>query len=95
MTEAGVTVRLPSALADVAGGRTLVVDPAPADVAALLDAVDAVNPALARRLRDETGTVRRFVNVYVDGDDIRHADGLSTPLRPGSEVHVIPSVAGG
>ena len=88
-------MRLPSALADVAGGRTLVVDPAPADVAALLDAVDAVNPALARRLRDETGTVRRFVNVYVDGDDIRHTDGLSTPLRAGSEVHVIPSVAGG
>ncbi len=92
---AGVTLRLPSALADLAGGRTLVVDPAPRDVAALLDAVDAVNPALARRIRDETGSVRRFVNVYVDGDDIRHADGTATPLRDGSEVHVIPSVAGG
>jgi len=92
---AGVTLRLPSALADVAGGRTLVVDPAPPDVAALLDAVDAVNPALARRIRDETGAVRRFVNVYVDGDDIRHADGTATPLHDGCEVHVIPSVAGG
>ena len=59
------------------------------------NAVDAVIAALARRIRDETGAVRRFVNVYVDGDDIRHADGTATPLRDGSEVHVIPSVAGG
>ena len=97
MTESsdGVTVLLPSALADVAGGRSLVVEPAPVDVGALLDAVDAVNPALARRIRDETGAVRRFINVYVDGDDIRHAQGTATPLRAGSQVHVIPSVAGG
>jgi len=91
----GVTLRLPSALADVAGGRSLVVDPAPADVAGLLDAVDALNPPLARRIRDETGALRRFVNVYVDGDDVRHLEGLATPVRPGSEVQVIPSVAGG
>ena len=91
----GVTLRLPSALADVAGERLLVIEPAPADVAALLDSVDAVNPALARRIRDETGAVRRFVNVYVDGDDVRHLEGLATPLRPGGVVHVIPSVAGG
>jgi sulfur-carrier protein len=91
----GVTLRLPSALADVAGGRSLVVEPAPADVGALLDEVEAVNPALARRIRDETGAVRRFVNVYVDGDDIRHVAGTATPLRAGAEVHVLPSVAGG
>ena len=94
-TSTGVTLRLPSALADVAGGRQLVIEPAPVDVGGLLDSVDAVNPALARRIRDETGAVRRFVNVYVDGDDVRHLDGLATPLRPGGVVHVIPSVAGG
>lgn len=91
----GVTVRLPSALADLAGGRSFSLSPAPADVAALLDEVEATNPALARRIRDETGAVRRFVNVYVDGDDIRHTQGTATPLRPGAEVHVLPSVAGG
>jgi molybdopterin converting factor small subunit len=93
--DAGVVVRIPSALADLAGGRSLSFTPAPADVASLLDAIGAERPALARRIRDETGALRRFVNVYVDGDDIRHVDGLATALRPGSEVHVLPSVAGG
>ena len=92
---AGVTLRLPSALSELAGGRSLVIDPPPADVTALLDAVEAVNPTLGRRIRDETGAIRRFVNVYVDGDDIRYRDGAATPLRAGSEVHVLPSVAGG
>ncbi len=93
--DAAVVVRIPSALVDLAGGRSLTFTPAPADVGALLDAIGAQQPALARRIRDETGALRRFVNVYVDGDDIRHLDGLATPLRPGSEVHVLPSVAGG
>ena len=89
------TVRLPSALADLAGSRTLTVAPAPRDVAALLDAVGARQPALVRRIRDETGALRRFVNVYVDGEDVRHLDGLATALPAGAEVHVLPSVAGG
>ena len=92
---AGGTLRLPSALADVAGGRTLVVDPAPPDVAALLDAVDAVNPALARRIRDETGSVRRFVNVYVDDEDVRFLSGLDTATPERTVVSVVPAVAGG
>jgi molybdopterin converting factor small subunit len=50
---------------------------------------------LCRRIRDETGQVRRFVNVYVDGDDVRFQGGLTTPVRDGAEVQVLPSVAGG
>ena len=50
---------------------------------------------LARRIRDETGQVRRFVNVYVDGDDVRFEGGLATKVRDGAEVQVLPSVAGG
>ena len=50
---------------------------------------------LARRIRDETGQVRRFVNVYVDGDDVRFEEGLATKVRDGAEVQVLPSVAGG
>ena len=50
---------------------------------------------LARRIRDETGTVRRFVNVYVDGEDVRFAGGLATSVRDGTVVQVLPSVAGG
>jgi len=93
--DAGVVVRIPGPLVDLAGGRSLTFTPVPADVGGLLDAIDAERPALARRIRDETGALRRFVNVYVDGDDIRHLEGLATPLRPGSEVHVLPAVAGG
>jgi molybdopterin converting factor small subunit len=91
-----VVIRLPSSLADVAGGqRTLEVAPAPATVTALLDALAADLPILERRLRDETGALRRFVNVYVDGEDVRHLQGLATALRPGARVEVLPSVAGG
>ena len=93
---AGVTVRLPGVLADLAGGRReLLVVPAPATVAELLDALERDHPVLVRRVRDETGAVRRFVNVYVDDDDIRYGAGLATPLTPGTVVHVLPSVAGG
>jgi molybdopterin synthase sulfur carrier subunit len=91
-----VELRLPAVLADLAGGRRIVVlSPAPLTVAALLDDLDAELPGVVRRIRDETGALRRFVNVYVDGDDVRHLDGLATPLHDGSLVQVLPSVAGG
>lgn len=91
-----VTVRLPAVLADVAGGsRVLSIDPVPADVASLLDALAGSHPALERRIRDESGALRRFVNVYVGDDDVRGTGGLATPLSPGAEVWVLPSVAGG
>ena len=46
-------------------------------------------------MRDETGELRRFVNVYVGDDDIRYAEGQDTAVRDGDVVHVLPSVAGG
>ena len=91
-----VTLRLPAVLADLVGGqRGIEVAPAPRTVGDLLDRVEVDQPAVVRRIRDETGALRRFVNVYVDDDDIRHLDGLATPLRAGATVHVLPSVAGG
>ena len=92
----GVELRLPSTLADTVGGRrVLVVDPAPPTLAVLLDGLEAEHPALVRRIRDETGSLRRFVNVYVAGDDVRHLEGLGTHLQDGDLVQVLPSVAGG
>jgi molybdopterin converting factor small subunit len=64
-------------------------------VGSLLDAVAAEYAVLGRRLRDETGALRRFVNVYVDGDEVRRLQGLDTRVSPGQEVLVIQSVAGG
>ena len=98
MSGAGVSVQvvLPGVLADLAGGsKHLDVDPAGSTLADLLDELADRHPLLGRRIRDETGQVRRFVNVYVDGDDVRFTQGLATEVRDGAEVQVLPSVAGG
>jgi molybdopterin synthase sulfur carrier subunit len=55
----------------------------------------AEHPVFDRRVRDETGALRRHVNVYVDGEEIRRLSGLQTPVSAGAEVMVIQSVAGG
>jgi sulfur-carrier protein len=91
-----VQVVLPGVLADLAGGAKHVdVDPAGDTLAHLLDALEGAHPTLGRRIRDETGRVRRFVNVYVDGEDVRWQGGLETAVRDGAVVQVLPSVAGG
>ncbi len=92
-----VEIVLPGFLADLAGGeKHLRVDVGDGGtLAAVLDRLVDGRPVLERRIRDETGAVRRFVNVYVDGEDVRFAAGLRTPVGDGSVVHVLPSVAGG
>jgi molybdopterin converting factor small subunit len=93
-----VSVRLPGALRASADGNKCIDLPVEGEVAlaALLDALDARHPALARRIRDEQGRLRRYVNVYIDGLDAReHDDPIRAPVRPGAEVLVLPSVAGG
>lgn len=64
-------------------------------VGGLLDLLAADHPVFDRRVRDETGALRRYVNVYVGGEDVRRADGLATRVPAGAEVMVIQSVAGG
>jgi molybdopterin converting factor small subunit len=92
-----VELRLPGLLADDAGGAGVHrVDAADVvTVADLLDRVGAAWPRLGRRLRDETGGLRPYVNVYVGQDDVRWGEGLATPVRAGDVVLVLPSVAGG
>jgi molybdopterin converting factor small subunit len=64
-------------------------------VGALLDRLAAELPGLERRLRDERGTLRRYVNVYVGDDEVRATGLLDTPLYDGAQLLVVPSVAGG
>lgn len=93
---ATVALVLPEALADLAGRhRRLTVTVGDATLGGLLDSLAASHPVLARRLRDDTGALRRYVNVYVDEEDARRLEGLATPLRDGAVVLVLPSVAGG
>ncbi|MCU1657403.1 MAG: thiamine S protein [Pseudonocardiales bacterium] len=90
-------VVLPGALRQFSDGAASV-EVALGDGATLADVLDglaAQKPALARRLRDDQGQLRRFVNVYVDGEDARQAGGLAAPVPAGAEVLVLPSVAGG
>lgn len=94
---AEISVVLPSVLQPLAGGQPVLTAPADGAVTVqwLLDTVAGDFPALSRRLRDETGAVRRFVNIYVDGNEIRRLQGLGTKVAPGQEVLIIQSVAGG
>lgn len=66
-----------------------------ASLADLLEALSAAKPALARRLRDEQGELRRYVNIYIDGEDARRTGGLAALVPASAEVLVLPSVAGG
>ncbi|MFL6160646.1 MAG: ubiquitin-like small modifier protein 1 [Jatrophihabitantaceae bacterium] len=66
-----------------------------AALSVVLDGLAAQCPALIRRIRDEQGELRRFVNVYLDGEDARRLDGLATPVASQAEVLIVPSVAGG
>ncbi len=90
-----VEVLLPGALAPLADGARRVEVDAAGTVGDVLDALADRFPLLARRIRDETGGVRRFVNVYVDGDDVRFDGGVAAAVRDGAVVHVLPSIAGG
>lgn len=92
-----VQLRVPRVLAPDAGGARLLSLPVPSGrtLQSLLDGLRETHPTLERRVRDETGVQRRFVNVYVDGADVRHESGVATPVRAGQVVEVIQSVAGG
>ncbi|BBE24412.1 molybdopterin synthase sulfur carrier subunit [Arthrobacter sp. MN05-02] len=94
---AAVTVLIPTLLRPYVDGRSEVrLDvPETADVSALLDGLGAGRPLLDQRIRDETGALRRYVNIYVDGEDVRRLDGLGTAVPPGATVLIIQSVAGG
>jgi MoaD family protein len=89
-----VTVKLPTQLRAAAGGAA----EAQADgstVGEVLDALYGQHGELRDRIAGEDGEIRRFVNVYVKGEDIRFLDGLATPVADGDEVTILPAVAGG
>jgi molybdopterin converting factor small subunit len=88
------TVRIPTQMrALVEGASTLDVEGA--TVGEILGALAGAHERLGAKLFDEGGAVRRFVNVYVDGEDIRFAEGLDTKVGPAQTVSLLPAVAGG
>lgn len=88
------TVRIPTQLRTLSGGAAEV----PADgatVGEVLKSLETSHPGFAARLFDDTGGLRRFVNVFVADEDVRFADGLDTKVEPNQTVSIIPAVAGG
>ena len=89
-----VDVRIPAPLRRVTNGVDKV-SVEGSSVASVIDALDAEFPGIKGRLCDDTGQLRNFVNVYVNGEDVRFEDGLNTATKAGDEVSIVPAVAGG
>jgi sulfur-carrier protein len=89
-----VSVRVPTILRSYTGGESEV-SAEGETLAAVLDHLDGDYPGIRARIVDEAGALRRFVNVYVGNDDVRFLDDLATATPDGSQVSVIPAVAGG
>jgi len=91
-----VSVRIPTILRTYTDGASEVsVEPDVATLQGVLDALEAAAPGIGARVLDESGALRRFVNVYVNDDDVRFLDGLATPVGDRTQVSIIPAVAGG
>lgn len=89
-----VTVRIPTPLRPLSQGQAEV-SVEGTTVSEVLKALEAAYPGFAERLFDESGELRRFVNVFVADEDVRFLDGLDTPVVDGQVVSIIPAVAGG
>ena len=89
-----ITVRIPTQLRELTGGSDEVAA-AGSSVEEVVKHLDQSHPGIGGRLIDESGQLRRFVNLYVDGEDIRFLDGLKTVIPQRAELSIIPAVAGG
>jgi molybdopterin converting factor small subunit len=89
-----VSVRIPTILRTYTGGESEVAADG-STLAEVLDDLDGNFSGIKGRIVDESGELRRFVNVYVGNDDVRFLDNLSTPTPEGTQISVIPAVAGG
>ena len=90
-----ITFKLPTQLRASADGESAVSVASAATVAEALEGLYEQHPGLRASLSNEDGTLRRFVNVYVGGEDIRFGDGLETSISDGAELQILPAVAGG
>ena len=89
-----VSVRVPTILRTYTGGESEV-SASGATLADVLDDLEASYAGIRGRIVDDGGKLRRFVNIYVGNDDVRFLDDLATPTPDGSQISVIPAVAGG
>lgn len=89
-----VKVKIPTQLRTLTAGSSEV-EASGGTIAALIEDLEARHPGIRERIVDESGSLRRFVNVYVDDEDVRFLQGLDTQIGEGGRVSIIPAVAGG
>ena len=89
-----IKVRIPTPLRPMTGGKGEL-ELAGNTVSEIIDNLGSAHPGIKERLYDEQGEVRRFINIYVNEEDIRFLTGKDTPLKDGDEVSIIPAIAGG
>ncbi len=89
-----VSVRVPTQLRSLTGGEAQIAVEA-ATVGEALKALDAAHPGVGERIFDESGGLRRFVNVFVADEDVRFQQGLDTSVDEGQTISIVPAVAGG
>ena len=90
----GVLIRIPTPLRRATNGQDKVEIDA-SSLGELIDRLETQFPGFKERLVDETGELRYFVNIYLNGEDVRFLQGLDTSTKTGDEVSIVPAVAGG
>ena len=89
-----VLVRIPTPLRRMTGGKDKV-EVESSTLSEMVDTLESTYPGFKERLVDENGELRYFVNIYVNGEDVRFLQGLATATKTGDEVSIVPAVAGG
>ena len=90
----GVVVRIPGPLRRLTNGESQI-DVEASNLKETIDALETLYPGMRERLLEDSGEIRYFVNVYLNGEDVRFLKGLDTATETGDEVSIVPAVAGG
>ena len=88
------TVKIPTPLRKLTNNETSV-DAVGKTIEQIVESLDSTYPGMRERLIDDNGDLRHFVNIYLNGEDIRYIDGLKSTVRDNDELSIVPAVAGG
>ena len=90
-----VTVKIPAPLRPLTANQSEVVVENAATVLAALEEVSRKHPGIREKLLDDKGALRRYVNLFRNDEDVRHAQGLGTAVKEGDKLTIVPAIAGG
>ena len=90
----GITILIPTPLRNLTNEQETV-EASGSTVADIITDMENQFPGIGERLRDENGEIRRFVNIYLNQEDVRFKDGKDTPVTDGDEISIVPAIAGG